>query len=318
LDVSRGGGVTNDDDPVADVVGPTARQLSRQAYRAVRRLSTEGRAALSGIPLSRKHLPAAVAALSALPRRAGAAAVGTATAPFRKNGSEAEVFLGKVPQRRREAPYERQWFCAFCDCPASEFGCRVVTGRDVCICENCLEAAAATLSAMDAGARAHDSAVGPERCGFCEKPSGFDVHLGHDLRLLAGPRTMICEECVAFFVPIFDEDESDERDLRAEELEHCVRNLSSPDFYSRCLAAVSLDHWGFVDDPIARDALVAALADKNWRVRALAEATLSKAGALPDGYRPSFVGRLRSLELMEIVAAKNRKALEKAPTIDSP
>lgn len=310
--------MTNDDDPLADVMGPSARQLSRQAYRAIQRLSTEGRAALSGIPLSRKQLPAAVAALSALPRRAGAGAVGTATAPFRKSGSEAEVFLGKVPERRRAAPYEpqRQWFCAFCDSPANEFGCRVVTGQDVCICEHCLESAMATLSAMDAGARPHDTAAGAERCDFCGKESGFEARLGHDLRFLAGRRTTICEECVALFFQLLDADENDETDPLEEQLKHWLRGLSNPKFFFRCLAVSALGDRDLAYEPAARDALVAALADKNWRVRALAEASLSKAGALPDGYRPKFVGRLRSLEFIEIVHAKTQRELEKPPVVN--
>jgi hypothetical protein len=64
---------------------------------------------------------------------------------------------------------------------------------------------------------------------------------------------------------------------------------------------------------------LAALSDTDWRVRALAEATLSKAGALPDGYQPSFVGRLRSLEFLQIIAVEDPSGLERAsPVVDSP
>jgi ATP-dependent protease Clp ATPase subunit len=233
-------------------------------------------------------------------------------ASFRKSGSEAEAFLGRVPEGRRAPPHQPRRFCSFCARPSSDFGFRLVSGPNVAICEDCIESAAATLSAMAERSRTRDAAVGAERCGFCGKKSNFEACLGRHLRLLSGPRTTICEQCVALCVEILDEEEKDEADRRAEDLERLIRNLKSPHFFLRCLAAVSLGDSEFADDPVAHQALVVALADKNWRVRALAEATLSKAHALPAGYRPSFVGRLRSLEFIEIVAAKHQRALEKA------
>jgi ClpX C4-type zinc finger len=144
----------------------------------------------------------------------------------------------------------------------------------------------------------------------------MDASLGGGLRLLTGPRTAICHECVALCVEIFDDTE--ERDTRAESLQRWVRHLSSPDPFLRCLAAVGLGDRGLANDPAAREALLGALADTDWRVRAFAEATLSNAGALPDGYRPSFVGRLRSLDFLEVFFAEDPNAIERdTPVVDS-
>jgi hypothetical protein len=95
------------------------------------------------------------------------------------------------------------------------------------------------------------------------------------------------------------------QDTRADSLQRWVRHLSSSDPFLQCIAAVALGDWGLANEPTAREALVTALADADWRVRALAEATLSKAGALPDGYRPSFVGRLRSLDFLHVFFAEH-------------
>jgi hypothetical protein len=312
--------VTTEDDPLADYVGPQVRRLSRQFYRAVTRLSPEGRAVLSGIPLRRKDLSAAVAALSALPRGAGAAAVGAAMASFRSSGSDAVVFLGREPGERRGGRFEPPGPCSFCDRAPSELPelrCRIVSAGAVCICEACVRAAAAASSALDASAQAHEAAVGRERCSFCGKGNVIEAPPGGGVRLLRGPRAAICDKCVALCVAIFD-DNTDERDLRAESLQHWVRHLSSPKYFFRCLAAVALDDSGLASEPAAHQALLAALADTDWRVRALAEATLSKIGALPDGYRPSFVGRLRSLDFLNVVFAEHPSEIERdAPVGDS-
>jgi len=259
------------------------------------RLSAGGRAALSGILLRRQHLSAAVAALSALPRGAGATAVGKATARFRGSGSDADVLLGREPAewpRGHRAPPKACWFC---DRAWEESRCRIVSGPRASICEDCVQAAAGALSALAAGAREDDAAVGRGRCSFCGKEGGIEAGRA---RLLSGQRTPICHECVPLCVRVFDD--RDESDPRAESLRLWLGHLSSPQPFLQGLAAVALSDWGLANDPAARQALMAALVDIDWRVRALAEETLSKAGALPDDYRPSFVGRLRSLDFMNV------------------
>src|SRR5918999_781670 len=104
--------VTTHDDPLANFLGPRNPQLARQAYRAANRLSPEGRAALSGIALRRDDLSAAVAALRALPRGAGAAAVGAAMAPFRTTALDAAVFLAREPRDLRGRPFAAQLLCS--------------------------------------------------------------------------------------------------------------------------------------------------------------------------------------------------------------
>jgi hypothetical protein len=300
-----------EDDPLADYVGPHTRRLSRQADRAVRRLSPEGRAALSGIPLRREDLVAAIGALSALRRGAGAAAVGAATAPFRSTGSDARVFLGREPGDRSWEEFERRGGCSFCHRTPGELRCQRISGPAVRICEDCLRSAAAALSALNADAQVHEAALGRKRCGFCGKGSGVKASFpGGGVRLLNGPRTAaICHRCVALCIAIIDH-EWEGRGTRAEDLERWVRHLTSAEPFMRCMAAVALRNRGFANEPAARQALVAALTDTDWRVRALAEATLSNAGALPDGYHPSFVGRLRSLDFLRVFYAEQPSAIE--------
>jgi hypothetical protein len=226
------------------------------------------------------------------------------------------VFLAREPEERDAGHFAPSRSCWFCDRAWGELRCRVISAR-VSICEDCVQSAAAALSAVAARARTHEAAVGHERCGFCGKGSAIDAPLGGGVRLLSGPRTAICHECVALCVRIFADKE--ERDPRAESLQLWVRDLSSPNPFLRCLAAVALGAWGLANDPTGRQALWAALADTDWRVRALAEATLSKNGALPDGYRPAFVGRLRSLDFMHIFFGEQPSATERdAPVVDSP
>jgi hypothetical protein len=166
------------------------------------RLDPDGRVALSEIPLRRKDLSAVVAALSALPRGAGAAAVGAALAPFRAGESDAAVVLGATSKRRRRVFDPGR--CSFCGRARTERRCRVVSGPGVCICEDCSRSAAAALSANAAD---HD-VIGPDRCGFCGKWSGVEARSpGGAVRLFRGPRTTICHQCVALTVEIFSDDQ---------------------------------------------------------------------------------------------------------------
>jgi hypothetical protein len=300
--------VTTHDDPLANSLGPRNPQLARQAYRAANRLSPEGRAALSGIALRRDDLSAAVAALRALPRGAGAAAVGAAMAPFRTTALDAAVFLAREPRDLRGRPFAAQLLCSFCDRPRDELR-KFVSGPSVYICEDCVRWAAAALSATDPVAQAHEPRAGRERCSFCGKASGIDASPGGGVRLLRGPRVTICHECVALCLAIFH-DTRDEKESQAERLQHWVQQLSSPHHFVRCLAAVVLGDRNLPLDPVARRALVAALDDTDWRVRALAEATLHKIGALPDGYHLSFVGRLPSLDFMHVALAGHASEVE--------
>jgi hypothetical protein len=225
------------------------------------------------------------------------------------------VFLAREPEEQRAGRFAPSRSCWFCDRASGELRCRMVCAG-VCICEDCVQSAAAALSAIPAGARRHEAAVGRERCGLCGKGSGIEAPLGGGVRLLSGPRTAICHECVALCINILDDKE--ERDPRPERLQRWVRDLSSPNPFFRCLAAVALGDWGLANEPAARQALWVALADTDWRVRALAEATLSKTGGLPDGYRPSFIGRLQSLDFMHIYFGEQPSATERdASVVDS-
>jgi hypothetical protein len=206
--------ITTEDEPVDDDEVSRIRRLARQGSRAIMQLGPDGRVALSEIPLRREDLSAVVAALSALPPSAGAAAVGAALAPFRAGESDAAVVLGAKSKRRRRVFDPGR--CSFCGRARTERRCRVVSGAGVCICEDCVRSAAVALSANAADTDPVHDLVGPGRCGFCAKWSGVEARApGRAVRLFRGPRTTICHECVALSVEIFSEDDQPSLDADA-------------------------------------------------------------------------------------------------------
>jgi hypothetical protein len=69
--------------------------------------------------------------------------------------------------------------------------------------------------------------------------------------------------------------------------------LQSPDARMRRLGVFLIDSFAFDDDPSARQAVMNALHDSDWRVRVLAADRLSDANLLQPGYRLSLMDRLR-------------------------
>ena len=81
--------------------------------------------------------------------------------------------------------------------------------------------------------------------------------------------------------------------LRTEFRRRLVAGLRSPAASVRRACADLLGGHEPGQDATARAALEAALRDPDWRVRALAESSLSGQGLLPEGYAVPFLDRMR-------------------------